>query len=331
MWHTCLSHLVVTFISLWTCFRYEGIAGIEKKGIKMLRYQMPPDVSYFASNEAEKYLNSQIFENPNNSKSSGAAKHAQLDIKDCDYIMKDGPFMETVKSIGFDIAIVEPYIKRPCTLILPKYLGIKFVAMAGFYFLWDIRIPAMPSFYPMGVLVTYRYSLKFKDRLVSFIVYLMFELSFVVKRNANEDLLKNYPRGVSYWSQLLLEEQLFIVTNDHLLDRHLRIMPNLIRLPCMSCRPSLPLPDDLEQIMTDAKEGVIVMTFGLSVTSIPDDIVKKFLDGFSQLKQTVIAKLAVPQGWTVPKNVKIRTWLPQNNILGHPKTFHRTCWKWRTK
>jgi len=62
------------------------------------------------------------------------------------------------------------------------------------------------------------------------------------------------------------------------------------------------------------------MTFGSSITGMPNDIVKKFLDRFAQLNQTVIAKLRVPEGWTVPDNVHIRTWLPQNDILGHPNT-----------
>lgn len=50
------------------------------------------------------------------------------------------------------------------------------------------------------------------------------------------------------------------------------------------------------------------------------DIVRKFLDAFEMLNQTVLAKLSIPQGWVVPANVKLQSWLPQNDILGHEKT-----------
>ena len=62
------------------------------------------------------------------------------------------------------------------------------------------------------------------------------------------------------------------------------------------------------------------MTFGSSINRMPETLVKKFLEAFGQLNQTVIAKLRVPEGWTVPKNVHIRSWLPQNDVLGHPNT-----------
>ena len=147
-----------------------------------------------------------------------------------------------------------------------------------------------------------------------------YEFNMIIKRDAGEDLLKKYTVGVSSWKQLILEAELIISMSDHLIDCHLPLMPNFIRIPGMSCKPSQPLPDDLKELMTSAKNGVVVMTFGSSVTKMPDEIVMKFLEAFSQLNQTVVAKLSIPQGWVVPKNIHIRSWLPQNDILGHPNT-----------
>jgi len=298
------------------------VASIEKKGIKVLSYKMPLDVPYIGSDYAEKYTTSMTFgtTDKGDRMDSEVAVLSPMIFKDCQYMMEDESFIETVKSIGFDIAIVEPFILCPCTMILPKYLGIPFVSLTAFYFPWNIRIPALPSFFPTGVLTTNKNLLNFKDRVGNLIVYLLLEFNMIFHWDSDVSLLNKYAVGVSSWKELVLEAELFIVTNDHLLDRPMPLMPNFIRLPGLSCKPSQPLPDDLEQLMTSAKEGVIVMTFGSTITAMPDDIVKKFLDAFAQLKQKVIAKLRVPEGWTVPDNVHIRTWLPQNDILGHPNT-----------
>jgi len=168
--------------------------------------------------------------------------------------MEDKSFIETVKIIGFDIAIVEPFIVCPCSMILPKHLGMPFVAMTAYFFPWDIWIPALPSFYPTGILATNRNSLKFKDRLVSLLVYMLFEFKLLFNPDADVSLLNKYAVGVSSWKKLFLEAELFIVTNDHLIDHPLPLMPNFIRLPGLSCKPSKPSPDDLENLMTAAKE-----------------------------------------------------------------------------
>jgi len=283
---------------------------------------MPLDVPYLGSSDVEKVSESLTFGGVDSADrlKRTMATHPPMIYKDCQYMMEDKSFIETVKSIGFDIAIVEPFIVCPCSMILPKHLGMPFVAMTAYFFPWDIRIPALPSFYPTGIFTTYRNLLNFKDRVGSLLVYLFFQFNLLINWDSDVSLLNKYAVGVSSWKELLLEAELFIVANDHLLDHPQPLMPNFIRLPGLSCKPSQPLPDDLEQLMTSAKQGVIVMTFGSTITGMPDDIVRKFLDAFAQLNQTVIAKLSVPEGWTVPDNVHIRTWLPQNDILGHPNT-----------
>ncbi|CAG4959437.1 unnamed protein product [Colias eurytheme] len=80
-----------------------------------------------------------------------------------------------------------------------------------------------------------------------------------------------------------------------------------------------PLPKDLQEIMDNGKNGVIYFSMGsmLKSRSMPNELKKRLLDMFSQLKQTVLWKFEedLPN---LPKNVHILKWAPQQSILAHP-------------
>ncbi|XP_026332314.1 UDP-glucuronosyltransferase 2B9-like [Hyposmocoma kahamanoa] len=79
-----------------------------------------------------------------------------------------------------------------------------------------------------------------------------------------------------------------------------------------------PLPEDLQKIMDESKNGVIYFSMGSNLQSkdIPDEIKKNLLNMFGGLKQTVLWKFE-EQLPNRPKNVHILKWAPQQSILAH--------------
>lgn len=69
--------------------------------------------------------------------------------------------------------------------------------------------------------------------------------------------------------------------------------------------------------MDNAKDGVIVMSFGSLVrsSSLPKSVIATFLKVFSKIPQIVIFKYEneLPEA---PPNVVVRKWLPQRDIIG---------------
>lgn len=80
-----------------------------------------------------------------------------------------------------------------------------------------------------------------------------------------------------------------------------------------------PLPEDLQTILDDAKDGVIYFSLGsiLKSKDLPQIIKDGLLKVFSGMKQTVLWKFeeVMPN---LPKNVHILKWAPQQSILAHP-------------
>ncbi|XP_013186832.2 UDP-glycosyltransferase UGT5 [Amyelois transitella] len=80
------------------------------------------------------------------------------------------------------------------------------------------------------------------------------------------------------------------------------------------------LPKDLQEILDGAKHGVVYVNFGSNVKSSELPLEKKntFLNIFRELKQLVIWKWEDETLDDKPKNLIIRKWLPQKEILSHP-------------
>ncbi|KAF5307550.1 hypothetical protein FQR65_LT06906 [Abscondita terminalis] len=115
---------------------------------------------------------------------------------------------------------------------------------------------------------------------------------------------------------------LYLVNFDPVIDYPTSLLPNIISVGGLHIKQPKCLSKDLEKVFDNAQHGVIFFSLGTNIQSFifTSNDIKVFLDVFSKLKQTVIWKFDSNRVDNIPKNVIISKWLPQNDILGHPKT-----------
>uniref|UniRef100_A0A182LSR9 UDP-glycosyltransferases domain-containing protein n=1 Tax=Anopheles culicifacies TaxID=139723 RepID=A0A182LSR9_9DIPT len=113
-----------------------------------------------------------------------------------------------------------------------------------------------------------------------------------------------------------------ILVNSHLSTSAPRpTIPGLINVAGAHIKPAKELPEDIQKFLDGAKEGVIFFSLGSYMKSVdmPKDKMKAFLEVFRNLKQRVLWKYENEDIARLPKNVMVRKWLPQSDILAHPK------------
>uniref|UniRef100_A0A034VV73 UDP-glucuronosyltransferase n=1 Tax=Bactrocera dorsalis TaxID=27457 RepID=A0A034VV73_BACDO len=120
--------------------------------------------------------------------------------------------------------------------------------------------------------------------------------------------------------QLEKNISLMLINSHRSLDVPRPSMPGLVNVGGVHIKTPKPLPHDLQTYLDNSTHGVVYFSLGSYMKSIdmPKEKISLILNAFSQLKQNVLWKFENSSIGHLPPNVKIQSWLPQNDILAHP-------------
>ncbi|XP_071495816.1 UDP-glucuronosyltransferase 2B1-like [Diadema antillarum] len=158
----------------------------------------------------------------------------------------------------------------------------------------------------------------FSMRVFNFFAHLEFQ-SIFYKHN-----LSSYMGGSDPMASWRNMTDLFLISCDFAMEFPFPLTPNIIPVGGLTTGPAKDLGKDLNDFMESSGEhGVVVFTLGsyfASYTSVRPDVLQIFLDALARIPQKVIIQLKDMSSLPLPSNVKALPWLPQNDLLGHPKT-----------
>jgi len=295
---------------------------LEQLGLRTVKFHMPSDVQSEDAPSAlradlAKFLAERIFSPDFDPIALGKTASASVS-RDCELMLSDSKFLEEVLALKFDIALVEPWFLNPCVVLLPYKLNIPFVSLENFYLPLIVRLPALPSFFRIPGFVITASEPSLWNSVINTLI--MIGAHGKITSMWNNTLLDRYTSRSLTWNELILKSELFFTSNDHHIGLPYPLFPNVIPVPGITVRPTKPLPDKLEKLMTQSRDGIILVSFGSVASYFPEPVTIKFLEAFTRLRQTVIAKLTIAEGIAVPENVHVFQWLPQNDILSQPQT-----------
>ncbi|XP_067994222.1 UDP-glucuronosyltransferase 1-6-like isoform X6 [Melanerpes formicivorus] len=99
------------------------------------------------------------------------------------------------------------------------------------------------------------------------------------------------------------------------------VMPNMVFIGGTNCVQKKPLSKEFEAIVNASGEhGIVVFSLGSMVSEIPMKKAIEIADALGTVPQTVLWRYTGKTPPNLPDNVKLVKWLPQNDLLAHPKT-----------
>ncbi|XP_053620340.1 UDP-glucosyltransferase 2-like [Plodia interpunctella] len=104
-------------------------------------------------------------------------------------------------------------------------------------------------------------------------------------------------------------------------DSNRPVPPNLQYLGGIHVKPKKELPKDLKSYLDSSKHGVIYLSFGTNVSpsALPPAKIQTLINVLSRLPYDVIWKWDKDELPGRSNNIKISKWLPQSDLLRHPK------------
>ncbi|KAM7406399.1 hypothetical protein PAMP_000778 [Pampus punctatissimus] len=122
------------------------------------------------------------------------------------------------------------------------------------------------------------------------------------------------------YSDLLHGADLWLMRVDFVFEYPRPTMPNVIYIGGFQCKPAKPLPQHLEEFVQSSEEhGVIIMSLGTFVSELPAYLANEIAATFATLPQKVIWRYKGNRPATLGNNTLLVDWMPQNDLLGHPK------------
>ncbi|XP_072048332.1 UDP-glucuronosyltransferase 2C1-like [Amphiura filiformis] len=181
--------------------------------------------------------------------------------------------------------------------------------------------PVNPSYIP-AVLTGFDHQMTFTTRLMNTLQICLDHLFIMFNFLSNYDHLKeihNIKPDVSSY-KAFSQADLYFMNTDFTLDFARPLMPNTIPVGGILTGPAKPLDQELESFVQGSEDGIIIFSLGGYVSIVKQDMADTFARAFAGLSQRVIWKQRGKKPRVTPPNVKMMDWIPQNDLLGHPKT-----------
>uniref|UniRef100_A0A8C0AAB7 UDP-glucuronosyltransferase n=1 Tax=Bos mutus grunniens TaxID=30521 RepID=A0A8C0AAB7_BOSMU len=98
-------------------------------------------------------------------------------------------------------------------------------------------------------------------------------------------------------------------------------LPNTEFVGGLHCKPAKPLPKELEEfVQSSGKDGVVVFTLGSMIKNLSEEKSNMIASALAQIPQKVLWRYDGKKPDTLGPNTRLFKWIPQNDLLGHPKT-----------
>ncbi|XP_077978876.1 UDP-glucuronosyltransferase 2C1-like [Glandiceps talaboti] len=246
-------------------------------------------------------------------------------VPECDRVLNDAVLLSKLEKSNFDLLVAN--VHMICPILLAHRISLPFVLVGNNRInpMMDgnmYNIPSNPAYVPsMGSGLTSQMS--FLQRLenvghyaFSYVLYNFYMLphyrNLQHKYNIRPDLTLH---------KMAEAAELFIYNTDFAFDYPRPLMPNVVLIAGIMAGPTEPLEKEFEEFMQSSGDhGVVIFSLGSYVQFSRTDKLDIIVSALGRLPQKVILKYSDNLPKTMGRNIKAVKWLPQNDLLGHPKT-----------
>ncbi|XP_058521127.1 UDP-glucuronosyltransferase 1A8 isoform X10 [Ochotona princeps] len=246
----------------------------------------------------------------------------ELIFSHCRSLFNDKKLVEYLKESSFDAIFLDPF--DMCGLVVAKYLSLPSVVFTRGVFCHYLeeatQCPHPLSYVPRSLL-KFTDVMTFKERVWNHITHLQEHLfCHYVFKSTLALASEVFPEPVTLYD-LFSHTSIWLLRTDFVFDYPKPVMPNMVYVGGINCHEGKPLSKEFEAYVNASGEhGIVVFSLGSMVSEIPEKKAMAIADALGRIPQTVLWRYTGSRPSNLAKNTILVKWLPQNDLLGHPKT-----------
>uniref|UniRef100_A0A5F9DP87 UDP-glucuronosyltransferase n=1 Tax=Oryctolagus cuniculus TaxID=9986 RepID=A0A5F9DP87_RABIT len=243
-------------------------------------------------------------------------------FRTCWELLHNKPLIRHLNESSFDVVLTDPVF--PCGALLAKYLSVPAVFFLRFV-PCDLDFEGTqcpnPSSYIPRMLTMNSDHMSFLQRVKNMLYPLPLKYICHISYDLYASLASElFQREVSL-VDILSHASVWLFRGDFVLDYPRPIMPNMVFIGGINCASRKPLSQEFEAYVNASGEhGIVVFSLGSMVSEIPEKKAMEIADALGKIPQTVLWRYTGSRPSNLAKNTILVKWLPQNDLLGHPKT-----------
>jgi len=257
-------------------------------------------------------------------------EQVSMRMDQCEHVISNSTIMNSLNATQFDLVLADPSVM--CGELIATKLNVPFVynvrTLPG-EIQFSLSQTPMPLAYVPMINTEFTDRMNLKQRTINLLNYIVqqtgtrFGLSFM------DPLVHKYVTPNKGFLDIVADSSMWLIRTDFSFEYPRPFMPNVKFIGGFHCKPAQNLTDPssakfnpkLAAWVDGAENGLIVFSMGSMVRSMHHSKAEMIARALAKLKQRVIWRYAgeIPAG--LGANTKIMDWIPQNDLIGHPKTI----------
>ncbi|XP_027000488.2 UDP-glucuronosyltransferase 2C1-like isoform X1 [Tachysurus fulvidraco] len=243
----------------------------------------------------------------------------------CDNMFKKD-LVTSLKELRFDVLLYDPMM--PCADLLADVLDLPLVMSFRISFAYTLerlcgQMPAPPSYVPaaaaQGHLTDH---MDFTERLENMILYIihtaMIKLHSMLSFDKHLSKIKGKPTTLC---DTMSKADIWLIRTYWDFEYPRPFLPNFKFVGGLHCKPAKPLPKEMEDfVQSSGDDGIVVFSLGSMIKNLTKERADTIASALGQIPQKVLWRYTGEKPETLAPNTRLYDWIPQNDLLGHPKT-----------
>ncbi|XP_025145765.2 UDP-glucuronosyltransferase 2B31 isoform X1 [Bubalus bubalis] len=251
-------------------------------------------------------------------------EYSDLTLKICKELVSNKKLMTKLHESRFDVVLADTV--GPCGELLAEILKVPLVYSVRFTPGYSIerksgKLPYSPSYVPV-ILSELSDHMTFMERVKNMIYVLYFEFYFQMLNEKKWDQFYSEVLGRPTTLLETMEKAEFWLFRSYWdFEYPCPLLPNVEFIGGLHCKPAKPLPKEMEEfVQSSGENGIVVFTLGSMVTNMTEERANMIASALAQIPQKVLWRHDGKKPDTLGPNTRLYKWVPQNDLLGHPKT-----------